>query len=44
MTLSQIVGLAMARYVIQVEPLASTPVEELAPFLARTVQGYLAEP
>ncbi|MFD7907630.1 TetR family transcriptional regulator [Kitasatospora sp. NPDC059722] len=44
LTLSQIVGLAMARYVIQVEPLASAPAERLAPLLARTVQGYLAEP
>ncbi|MFE6055427.1 TetR family transcriptional regulator [Kitasatospora sp. NPDC056446] len=44
LVLSQIVGLAMARYVIQVEPLASAPADQLAPLLARTVQGYLAEP
>ncbi|MFF0413202.1 TetR family transcriptional regulator [Kitasatospora sp. NPDC004745] len=44
LVLSQIVGLAMARYVIQVEPLASAPVDQVAPLLARTVQGYLAVP
>ncbi|MER8184096.1 TetR family transcriptional regulator [Kitasatospora sp. NPDC094015] len=40
--MSQIVGLAMARYVIGVEPLASAAPADLAPLLARTVQGYLA--
>ncbi|RKE19414.1 TetR family transcriptional regulator [Streptomyces sp. TLI_171] len=42
LVMSQIVGLAMARYVIAVEPLASAPPEVLAPLLGRTVQGYLA--
>ncbi|GAA2101447.1 TetR family transcriptional regulator [Kitasatospora saccharophila] len=41
LVMSQIVGLAMARYVIAVEPLASAPPEVLAPMLGRTVQGYL---
>ncbi|MFJ1703004.1 TetR family transcriptional regulator [Kitasatospora sp. NPDC088346] len=40
--MSQIVGLAMARYVIGVEPLASAAPAEVAPLLARTVQGYLS--
>ncbi|MER5862696.1 TetR family transcriptional regulator [Kitasatospora sp. NPDC002040] len=39
--LSQIMGLAMARYVIRVEPLASATREELLPLLAPTFQGYL---
>ncbi|MCX5212529.1 TetR family transcriptional regulator [Kitasatospora sp. NBC_00240] len=38
---SQIVGLAMARYVIGVEPLASATRAELVPLLAPTFQGYL---
>ncbi|WP_199847147.1 TetR/AcrR family transcriptional regulator [Kitasatospora fiedleri] len=41
LVMSQVVGLAMARYVIAVEPLASAPPEVLAPLLGRTVQGYL---
>ncbi|WP_354644947.1 TetR family transcriptional regulator [Kitasatospora camelliae] len=44
LVMSQIVGLAMARYVIGVEPLASTPAEELVPLLGRTVQLYLTAP
>ncbi|MFI6445423.1 TetR family transcriptional regulator [Kitasatospora sp. NPDC050543] len=39
--LSQVIGLAMARYVIGVEPLASASREELLPLLAPTFQGYL---
>ncbi|BFV58923.1 TetR family transcriptional regulator [Kitasatospora sp. CMC57] len=38
---SQIVGLAMARYVVKVEPLASATREELLPLLAPTFQNYL---
>ena len=38
---SQVVGLAMARYVLRVEPLASATREELVPLLAPTFQGYL---
>ncbi|GAA1181225.1 AcrR family transcriptional regulator [Kitasatospora gansuensis] len=38
---SQVVGLAMARYVVKVEPLASATREELLPLLAPTFQNYL---
>jgi len=44
LAMSQIVGLAMARYVIGVEPLASASAEELVPLLGRTLQGYLTGP
>ncbi|WP_431678953.1 TetR family transcriptional regulator [Kitasatospora sp. KL5] len=44
LVMSQILGLAMARYVIAVEPLASAAPEEVLPLLARAVQGYLVEP
>ncbi len=40
--ISQVIGLAMARYVIGVEPLASATREELLPLLAPTFQRYLA--
>lgn len=38
---SQLVGMAMARYVLKLEPLASTPRELVAARLAPTLQGYL---
>ncbi|MGW4647803.1 TetR/AcrR family transcriptional regulator [Kitasatospora sp. NPDC004289] len=41
---SQIVGLAMARYVVKVEPLASATRDELHPLIARTFQNYLVTP
>ena len=41
LVVSQIVGLAMARYVIAAEPIASAPVEDLLPLLAPTIQRYL---
>lgn len=41
---SQMVGLAMARYVVRLEPLVSTPPEELAPIIGRTIDRYLTEP
>lgn len=41
---SQMVGLAMARYVIRIEPLASAHVETVVAAIAPTVQRYLAEP
>jgi len=41
---SQIIGLAMARYVVRVEPLASLPSESLVARIAPTLQRYLAEP
>ena len=39
---SQLIGLAMARYVIKVEPLASAPVEQVIAAIAPTIQRYLA--
>lgn len=38
---SQILGLAMARYVLRIEPLASADPDDLIPFLAPTIQRYL---
>lgn len=38
---SQMVGLAMARYVVGIEPIASADVETLVPWLAPTIQRYL---
>jgi len=38
---SQIVGLAMARYVIAVEPLASADPDEVARAIGPTIQRYL---
>lgn len=44
LTGSQLIGAAMARYVLEVEPLASATVEDLVRHLAPTVQRYLAGP
>lgn len=41
---SQMVGLAMARYVIRIEPLASADAETVVAAVAPTVQRYLAGP
>jgi AcrR family transcriptional regulator len=38
---SQLVGVAMLRYILQVEPLASLPDEDLVRLLAPTIQRYL---
>lgn len=38
---SQVVGLAFARYVLHLEPLASASADELVPLLAPTLQRYL---
>ena len=38
---SQVVGLAMMRYVWQIEPLASLPEDELVRLVAPTIQRYL---
>jgi AcrR family transcriptional regulator len=38
---SQVIGLAIARYVIRVEPLASVPRATLVPAVAPTIQRYL---
>jgi AcrR family transcriptional regulator len=42
LTMTQLVGLVMGRYVIAVEPLASASVDELLPLLGPTLQRYLA--
>jgi AcrR family transcriptional regulator len=41
---SQLVGMAMARYVVRVEPLASADRETLVAALAPTLQRYLTAP
>ena len=41
---SQVVGLALARYVVQVEPLASLPAVDVIEYIAPTLQHYLVEP
>lgn len=38
---SQVVGLALARYLVRVEPLASADPEELVRRVAPTIQRYL---
>ena len=40
----QVVGLALARYIVLVEPLASLPVPDVIDLVAPTFQHYLAEP
>jgi AcrR family transcriptional regulator len=44
LTASQMVGLAMARYILKIEPLASAPREKLAAAIGPTVQRYLTGP
>ena len=44
MAASQVVGMAMARYVIRLEPLASASVDELAPMIGATLDRYLQAP
>lgn len=41
---SQIIGLMMARYIVEVEPLASLPAERVAELIAPTLQRYLTHP
>lgn len=41
---SQIVGLAMTRYVLKLEPIASASAQELAPVMGKTLQRYLTGP
>ena len=41
---SQLIGLAMLRYVIKLEPLASAPAAELAALVGPTLQRYLTDP
>jgi hypothetical protein len=38
---SHLMGLAFARYQLKIEPLASTPVDDLVAFVGPTVQRYL---
>lgn len=40
---SQLVGLAMVRYIVRIDPLASASPETLAAALAPTLQRYLTE-
>ena len=41
---AQVVGIALARYVVLVEPLASLPAPALIELIAPTFQGYLTAP
>jgi len=41
---SQFIGLAMARYIVGVEPLASLPPEDVVRIIGPTLQRYLTEP
>jgi len=41
---SQLVGLAMLRYVVKVEPLASAPPAKLASWIGPTLQRYFTDP
>jgi AcrR family transcriptional regulator len=41
---SQIIGLAMARYIIKIEPIASLPREAIVAAVGPTIQRYLAGP
>ena len=41
---SQVVGLAMARYIVGIEPLASLPPDAVAAAIAPNLQRYLVEP
>jgi hypothetical protein len=41
---SQVIGMLMLRYVLQVEPLASMPQEQLVATYAPTLQRYLTDP
>jgi Tetracyclin repressor-like, C-terminal domain len=38
---SQIIGLAMARYIVRVEPLASAPAPQVVAAIGPTLQRYL---
>ncbi|WP_433049329.1 TetR family transcriptional regulator [Dactylosporangium sp. CS-033363] len=41
---SQMIGMAMLRYILKLEPLASMPPEDIVRNLAPTIQRYLADP
>ncbi|MEY9933964.1 AcrR family transcriptional regulator [Catenulispora sp. GP43] len=44
LVITQLLGLAMGRYILKVEPLASRPAADLAADLAETFQRYLTGP
>ena len=41
---SQMIGLIMARYVLEIEPLASLPADDVVAVVAPTIQRYLEMP
>ncbi len=41
---SQVIGLIVARYLLEVEPLASMPVDDVVAVVAPNLQHYLADP
>ncbi|NUR71408.1 MAG: TetR/AcrR family transcriptional regulator [Hamadaea sp.] len=41
---SQLAGLAMMRYIIKLEPIASAPVEDLVAMIGPTIQRYISDP
>jgi len=41
---SQMIGLAMVRYIVKLEPVASMPADELVLAIAPNIQRYLVEP
>src|SRR4029077_9228824 len=41
---SQLIGLAMLRYVVKLEPLASAPSGQVAKWVAPSIQRYLTDP
>jgi len=41
---SQLIGVAMLRYVVKVEPLASAPAADVAAWVGPTLQRYFTEP
>lgn len=41
---TQLLGLALCRYMLRLEPLASMPLDEVVFPISRTVQAYLTEP
>jgi AcrR family transcriptional regulator len=43
LAVSHMVGLAIVRYVLQAEPLASAPVDDIVALVAPTLQRYLTE-
>lgn len=44
LVITQLVGLAMGRYILKIEPLASRPAQDLVADLAETFQRYLTGP